>query len=484
MRDHSAKQRTAVVFAGSGASGAYHAGVLKALDEAGVKIDLLVGSGVGVLAATFGAAASGSTLYGDQGLWREISARRVFRLRSAFRFLRALGLVALSAFLVPALLALLLGLLLPAFLAVDFARPGFMTSLSQMIVALAPALRLFFIFALAAPTFLGFLFVLFSIASALKTSRRRLGETVESAFDLSGIEDEIARRLWEVARGPALNERAPATSEVGRQFAALVAENAGQPGFRGLVLRAANLDTRKPLVLKVVPPEKSRGPLPTGSERDEPLDLTDATAAPLLYDVVATAFATTPLSSPRRVRLPKQGVFGGEIHRIAEASGITGSGMSEAIALGADRIVLVTATARDPGPLADRRGPKALAAAFLALQERNAIEADLRQTERLNRIVDTVGHQKSTGEREWQDPVTGRRFRSIEIHVVRPRRSLLGPLDLDGAVDPSNEVETTLLDWLDEGHRDAHRCFLDAALGEDARADVGALRSAQEGLSL
>ena len=97
MKDHLLGHRTAVVFAGSGASGAYHAGVLKALDEAGVRIDLMVGSGVGVLAAAFGAAASGAALYGEKGLWREISARRVFRLRSGLRFLRSLGLVACSS---------------------------------------------------------------------------------------------------------------------------------------------------------------------------------------------------------------------------------------------------------------------------------------------------------------------------------------------------------------------------------------------------
>ncbi len=482
MKDHLLGRRTAVVFAGSGASGAYHAGVLKALDEAGVRIDLMVGSGVGVLAAAFGAAACGSTLYGEKGLWREISSRRVFRLRWGLRFLRSLGLVALSAFLVPALLALTLGLFLPAFLAVDFARPGFMTGLFQGVAALASGLRLFFVFALAAPTFLALLFLLLRGASLLRSSRRRMGEALESAFDLSGIETDLARRLWEAARGPALNVSAPLTSEIGRQFAALIAENAGQPGFRGLVLRAANLDARKPLVLKLGS-DDGRG-ISTDQEGDDLLDLKEATVAPLLYDVVATAFGATPLSSPRRVRLPKQGAFGGEVHRIAEASAAAGSGLSEAIAMGADQIVLVTATAKNPGPMPERRGLKALASAFLALQERAGIESDLEQTERLNRIVDTVGHQKSTGEREWQDPLTGRKFRSVTIHVIRPRRSRLRPLDLDGAVDPSSEAETSLLDWLDEGHRDAHRCYLDSALGEDRFSENGAALGPPAGLSL
>jgi len=482
MKDPLLGRRTAVVFAGSGASGAYHAGVLKALDEAGVRIDLMVGSGVGVLAAAFGAAASGAALYGEKGLWREISFRRVFRLRWGVRFLRSLALVALSAFLVPAVLALMLGLFLPAFLAVDFAQPGFMTRLFEAVAALAPGLRLFFVFALAAPTFLAFLFVLLRGVSLLRSSRRRIGEALESAFDLSGIEKDLARRLWEAARGPALNESAPLASEIGRQFAALIAENAGQPGFRGLVLRAANLDARKPLVLKLVSDEGRR--ISRDQDGDDLLDLKESAAAPLLYDVVATAFAATPLSSPRRVRLPKQGASGGEVHRIAEASAAAGSGLSEAIGMGADQIVLVTATANDPGPHSERRGLKALASAFLALQERTSIESDLKQTERLNRIVDTVGHQKSTGEREWQDPLTGRKFRSVTVHVIRPRKARLRPLDLDGAVDPSSEVETSLLDWLDEGHRDAHRCYLDSALGEDRIREGGAALSAPAGLSL
>jgi hypothetical protein len=483
MKEPLLGHRTAVVFAGSGASGAYHAGVLKALDEAGVRVDFMVGSGVGVLAAAFGSAAAGSALYGENGLWSWVTTRRVFALRRTFRFLRSLGVVGLSAFLVPALLALLLGLFLPVFLAVDFARPGFLVTLTQTLASFGPGLRLFFVFALAAPTFLGFLFILLGGAGVLKASRRRMGEHLESVFDLSGIEKEIARRLWEVARGPAVNERTPSATEVGRNYAALIAENAGQPGFRSLVLRAASLDARRPLVLRLAPP----GFAATGqgnSEREEPLDLRDPATAPLLYDVVAGAFHTAPLTSPRRVRLPKQGAFGGEVHRVVEASATSGAGLSEAIALGANRIVLVTATAEQPGPMPERRGLRAFAGALIALQERSAVEADLRQTERLNRIVETVGHQRSTGEREWQDPLTGRRFRPVTVHTVRPRRSLLRPLDLDGAVDSANEVETTLLDWLDEGHRDAHRCFLDSALGEGDRPSPAEPRSASQGLSL
>ena len=64
MREYSPKRRTALVLTGTGTSGAYHAGVLRALDESGVKIDVVVGSGVGTVAAAFAAAAGGPRLYG------------------------------------------------------------------------------------------------------------------------------------------------------------------------------------------------------------------------------------------------------------------------------------------------------------------------------------------------------------------------------------------------------------------------------------
>src|SRR5690349_19926062 len=40
-------RRTALVLCGTGAHGVYHAGVLRALHETGVKIDLVAGQGVG-----------------------------------------------------------------------------------------------------------------------------------------------------------------------------------------------------------------------------------------------------------------------------------------------------------------------------------------------------------------------------------------------------------------------------------------------------
>ena len=48
-RGYSTRLRTALLFTGTGAAGAYHAGVLRAFHEAGVKIDLVGGLGIGAV---------------------------------------------------------------------------------------------------------------------------------------------------------------------------------------------------------------------------------------------------------------------------------------------------------------------------------------------------------------------------------------------------------------------------------------------------
>src|SRR5258708_29401955 len=105
MREHSPRRRSALVLTGSGTSGAYHAGVLKALDESGVKLDLVVGSGVGAVGAAFGAAAGGPGLYGERGFWADVSWDAFFRLRPAARITILLLACSFGVFLLPVVLA-------------------------------------------------------------------------------------------------------------------------------------------------------------------------------------------------------------------------------------------------------------------------------------------------------------------------------------------------------------------------------------------
>ena len=70
-RQYSTRLRTALVLTGVGTAGAYHAGVLRALHEAGVRIDLVAGRGIGALGALFAAIDGGARLWEPGGFWRE-----------------------------------------------------------------------------------------------------------------------------------------------------------------------------------------------------------------------------------------------------------------------------------------------------------------------------------------------------------------------------------------------------------------------------
>ena len=85
-RQYSTRLRTALVLSGSGTAGAYQAGVLRALHEAGIKIDLVAGRGAGVIGAMFSAMDGGSRLWDDNGVWRRpAAANRYYPWRGPLR---------------------------------------------------------------------------------------------------------------------------------------------------------------------------------------------------------------------------------------------------------------------------------------------------------------------------------------------------------------------------------------------------------------
>ena len=75
---YSPARRTALVLCGTGAHGAYHAGVLRALQEAGVKIDLVSGQGVGAAGAVLAAMDGASRLWEANGIWRSPQVERFY----------------------------------------------------------------------------------------------------------------------------------------------------------------------------------------------------------------------------------------------------------------------------------------------------------------------------------------------------------------------------------------------------------------------
>jgi hypothetical protein len=473
MREYSPKRRTALVLTGSGASGAYHAGVMRALDESGVKVDLVVGSGAGTVAAAFAAIAGGVKLYGDGGFWDGAGWDSFYRLPPVLRIALLLLATAFGVFLFPVVLALLAGLLFPLVLIVDVVAPGLPTRLVEGLWAAPAVLRGPYLAALAVPVFaLSVLAVVYLLLGWLR-SGRRLAESFETPLDARPARHRLAHALWEVARGPAISGAPPSDSELGRRYVALLAENLGQPGFRELILRTADLETGGVLAF-VLLHDQARAAFAATRMRAQrsrlegipgAVDLREPGYDTLLFDAVLTGLLP-PLAAPaRRVTFPKGGIFAGETHRLTDATLTAGCGIAEAVAAGAEQVIVASGSPHGASPPPRRRGPLAAADGVLATLERQAVEGDVRGAERTSRMVESLGHRMEDGSRAWQDPATGRVYRDVPVYVIRPDRRAFGPLELDGAQDPVTEALETTEDLLEQGYRDAYRMFVEPVVG-------------------
>jgi predicted acylesterase/phospholipase RssA len=468
MKRYASDRRTAVVFHGTGAAGAYHAGALRALDEAGVRIDVLVGSGAGVIAAAFGAVAAGPALYAKDGLWMKLERVPPVQLRRVLRLVRGALIAAAVAFLVPAGLALLGGLLLPVGLLVDAARPGFLESTFRAVLAAVPSLRAPWLVALATPTLVALAgLAIYGFRNLSRRFTGRPGDS-ESIFTAERGLAQIRNHLWAAVRGPDVRGRRPSDAEIGSRYASLLDENLGQPGYREVILRVADLDASEPLSIGI-----TREPARAG-------EIDGRRSTRHLMDAILTCAAVAPLLAPRRSprgagKVPNSE---GAARRLADASAVGGCGVREAIASGATQIIVVsgarssTRSAADPPPgettsgettspaeaefSSYSAGPAGLADAWASALDRSAIEQELEAVTDINRLLAALAPGA-----EWTDPSNERRRRVISVFVVRPRRCLLAPTEMAGSVDMATGALNSLSDWMERGRLDAAEQFLD-----------------------
>jgi hypothetical protein len=128
-------------------------------------------------------------------------------------------------------------------------------------------------------------------------------------------------------------------------------------------------------------------------------------------------------------------------------------------------VIVVTAVPESSSLAARRRGARARWNGVLSALERASVDRELAEAERLNRVVETLGHKTEDGGRAWQDPASGRLYRDVALYVIRPARRALLPLELDGARDPASEVLETVHDLAERGYADAYRLFVEPVVG-------------------
>src|SRR5215510_8996862 len=449
---YSPQRRTALVLTGTGTAGAYHAGVLRALHEAGVKIDVVGAHGVGVVGALFAAVDGTHRLWDERGFWRSPITRDLYPWRSTLRYIVWALTLAVALVAVP-LLAMVAGLIV---FPIDFVL--------KMVGLSGGGLTSWYLRAAAAafaseglPTWLPRLVLLVLGASGLTAAvtayweslsgRRRGGFwwrivpaplTAEPAIDLCWS------TLWELIRG-ATQLKQPQRTDLARRYAELVADNLGQPGFRELLIVTHDVDAGRDLVFALVS-EGRRRDLLRRAKSDEAeqrraavLDLAGI-GRDHLPDAVAGAL-TVPLASDfHPIQFSPDGYWRGECHRLADRPSALERIVGELSHLSVEQIVLGSSAPESPGPHA---------LASPRLDGRGRLGEFLRSSEAAV-VHDVVSLVREHGPR---------------IYAIRPGHNPIGPFDFARAFDDRSVRLTSLTELMSRGYEDAYHQFIEPVVG-------------------
>ena len=454
---YSPERRTALVLTGTGIDGAYHAGALHALAEAGVRVDLVAGRGVGVVGALFGAIDGGTRLWEKGGLWRRPLQRSLYPWRRAWRHVaKGLAIAALLLVVPVIVLALSVAAYQVALLA-DIAGPGtaqwladgWGRMLSALLAPTALPTRLpQLITAVLAVVVVAVLVAAWRARRALPARRDQRGgpwwSLLATPFSGEAVADYFIGGLWDLLRGGA-NVSQPARADLSRRYAELLADNLGQPGFRELLFVAHDLDARHDVVFALLgtgarrPFFMRRPPATPDRRSSEAIDLAGA-ARDVLLDAVAGALSIPAATDTPFISFAPESYWRGETHRLTDRPGSLLRLLEEIALAGARQVIIVAASADQgrPHALATRRvHPRARLGEYLASEEAAAIRDALP-------IADG-----------WFDA----------IFVVRPAHNPAAPLDATGAFDAQSDRWQSVSELVDRGYEDAYRQFVDPVVG-------------------
>lgn len=452
---YSPERRTALLFTGTGVDGAYHAGALRALHEAGVKLDIVGGRGVGVAAAIMAAVDGGAHLWEPGGFWRGPAVADFYRWRWPFRVLRLLAFALVVVLAVPAAL-ILAGLivypvaLLLGMAGLDAGARVVETFLDGLRTAFSPPGLPTWIPRLAGLLAAGSLLVLAGGAwltwwrSPLhrRTAGNKAWALLGSPIDADGAINRSIEAVWRLLKGGAAI-KTPEPQDLSRRYAELLTENLGQPGFRELLLVVHDLDAHRDLVFGLLrdPYRKMLFPPPGGvsSRRAEAHDLSSGTQA-FTADVLAASLSLPGVSDPRLLRFAADAYWRGETHRLTDRPGCVGRLIEEAAAAGAEQVVIVAATPEPPGPH-ELRPPR---------------------LDGMGRVGEQIASAETVA---LTDAIRHLHHRFQGVYLIRPEHNPIRPLDLIGAYDERSDRVQTLDELMERGYEDAYRQFIEPVLG-------------------
>jgi hypothetical protein len=468
---YSPQSRTALVLTGSGTAGAYHAGVLRAFQEAGVKLDVVAGTGMGVASAVFAAIDGGAQLWEPGGFWRSAATRKYYRVRPALRaaawaFAGSLSVVLLPVLaLVAGLVVYPLGFLLRV-AGVSSAAWASRAYTSVIETAFDPAflpaaLPRAFLISLALVA--GTLGVIGLAALAAGRGGRRDAapvwwRIVGTPLTSAGAVRAVFQGLWRLLGGAA-GARRPSPVDVSRTYSELLRDNLGQPGFRELLVTIHDIDVRRDFVFALLGERHRRDFFRAsngarGARRlAETFDLSGAGRDRLL-DAVLAGISLPVATDVPLLGFPAESFWCGERHRAAARPGALDRLLDELPLAGVEQVVVVSAFPEVEGPhrLAVPRGDwRGRVSDYLAGAEAAALRS----------AVASAGP-----------------FRCL--FVVCPDYNPVGPLDMAGCYDERSDRFVALAELVDRGYQDAYGQFIDPVVGASGeRLETGGARRAR-----
>jgi hypothetical protein len=464
-RPYSTRLRTALVLTGTGTAGAYHAGVLRALHEAGVRIDLVAGGGIGAVGAMFAAVDGGQRLWEAGGLWKQPAIAQAYRWRAPLRVAgwslgAAAGLLAVPlALSAVGVLAALVAVVL-SLLTLSDASTAVTSAYSRTVDALfAPAalptiIPGLIVFCLLAA--IGALGVGLALDAWRAPARRRvrhgaIWRLIGAPLSNTVVLNRSIAELWNLIRGAAAIAPPP-RQDLGRRYIELLAENLGQPGFRELLLVAHDMDARCDVLFALLGDEyrprffdpKGAAARPAdGGRAAEAFDLTGVGREHVI-DALAASLCVPIATEPHLLRFSAEGPWRGETHRLCDRPGALDRLLEEVQIAGAEQVIVLS-SAPPPG----------------RPHELSAGRADLR-----GRAAEQWFSFEAADLRDSLARATGR---FAGLFLIRPAHNPLGPLDFSGVYDERSDRRYPLGELVDRGYEDAYHQFIEpvvAASGE------------------
>ena len=459
---YSPRLRTAVVLCGTGTAGIYQAGALRALAEAGVKIDVVAGHGPGVANALCTAIDGEAKLWDEHGAWTSRAARSAYKFRRALR-LAGLGLGIAIAILLSPLLILALAAL--AYGASALAALVNMTATSEWLIARYQ--RLFEILfnppvlptampravVLAMLLVVAVLLVAAARATFREASRRRMaGAFWWRLFGAPLAADEpgkaLTATLWRLVRG-ASGAPVPERADVSRRYVDVLTENLGQPAFREVLVAIHDVDSRRDLIGAILDPGRrtrfDERRLGQGAREAEVIDF-KGVHRDLVADFLQAGLRLPVATALWPLRFSSEGFWRGELHHACDRPELPVRLVAEVAAVGVDQIILVSPA---PPPAA----PHGLRS-------------------RAGNLRGRIGEQVRASETAAPDDATVAAVQPFaNVYVVRPLHNPIGPFDFGGVYDEASDRRRSSRELLQQGYEDAYAAFIDPYVAAGERID-------------